>query len=46
MDDDNIEIRNTHIRGHSKPNHLWTSILILIAILLFLLFIRSCKGKK
>lgn len=44
--DDEIDIENTQVRGHDKPNHLWTSILILIVILLFLLFIRSCKGKK
>jgi len=34
-----------YIDGDKKPNHLWTSILIIIAILGFLLFVRSCKGK-
>lgn len=30
----------------SKPNYLWTSILTIIGVVLFLYFVLSCKGRR
>lgn len=46
-EDQNVVVRNSNVVGGcNRPNYLWTGIIILMAILMFLMFVKSCKGSR